>query len=230
MISLRDVTRSVTLADGSPLHILTGINLDVAAGEYVSIVGRSGTGKSTLLNILGLLDQPTSGSYELFDKDTRRMGERRRTTLRGSTFGFVFQQFNLLPRRTALDNVIAPLLYASGQQFWQRRSIAKAGLERLGLGDRLESTPAHLSGGEQQRVAIARALARSPKVILCDEPTGALDVETGSHIMETLHEVARAENAALIVITHDPAIAARADTCYSLADGKLHPTSELVAS
>lgn len=224
MISLRDIARTVTLADGSPLHILRGVNLDVEAGEYVSIVGRSGTGKTTLLNILGMLDKPTSGVYELDGADVQRMGESRRTRLRGKNFGFVFQQFNLLPKRTAHDNVIAPLMYARGTQFWRRRSIARDVLERLGLGERLDSTPQHLSGGEQQRVAIARALVRSPKVILCDEPTGALDVETGSLIMDTLRDVARSQDAALIVITHDLAIAARADTVYTLADGVLHRT------
>ncbi len=222
MISLRGITRAVTLADGSPLEILKGVDLDVDAGEYVSIVGRSGTGKTTLLNILGMLDKSSAGTYELDGKNVMKMGESRRTRLRGSTFGFVFQQFNLLPKRTAHDNVIAPLMYAHGAQFWRRKSIARDVLERLGLGERLESTPQHLSGGEQQRVAIARALVRSPKVILCDEPTGALDVETGTLIMDTLRDAARASNAALIVITHDLAIAARADVIYTLADGVLH--------
>lgn len=227
MISLRGVTRTVTLADGAPLHILKGVDLDVDAGEYVSIVGRSGTGKTTLLNILGMLDQPSAGSYHLDGSDVVKMGEGRRTRLRGNTFGFVFQQFNLLPKRTAMDNVIAPLMYANGTQFWRRHSIAREGLEQLGLGERLESSPQQLSGGEQQRVAIARALVRSPKVILCDEPTGALDVETGAHIMDTLRDVAREQNAALIVITHDLAIAARAHTTYTLADGVLHRTDDV---
>lgn len=222
MISLRDITRTVTLADGSPLHILKGVNLEVDGGEYVSIVGRSGTGKTTLLNILGMLDKPTSGVYEFEGKNVVKMGERRRTKLRGNNFGFVFQQFNLLPKRTAHDNVVAPLMYAKGMQFWQRNTLAREGLERLGLGERLDSMQQHLSGGEQQRVAIARALVRQPNVILCDEPTGALDVETGAHIMDTLRQVAQEQNAALIVITHDLAIAARADTTYTLADGVLH--------
>lgn len=225
LLSLRGVTRTVLLADGSPLHILRGVNLDVAAGEYVSIVGRSGTGKTTLLNILGMLDHASSGSYHLNERDVSRMGERRRTRLRGNTFGFVFQQFNLLPGRTALDNVIAPLIYGKGRQFWQRTAIAREGLKRVGLSDREGSMPQQLSGGEQQRTAIARALVRGPKVILCDEPTGALDVETGAHIMSTLRDVARENDSALIVITHDLAIASRADTHYSLSDGVLHRVS-----
>lgn len=223
LLSLRDVTRTVQLQDGSDLTILTGVDLDVAAGEYVSIVGRSGTGKTTLLNILGLLDEPTSGSYTLNGADVVRMRERRRTRLRGNTFGFVFQQFNLLPGRNAVDNVIAPLLYATGMQFYRRGAIARDYLGRVGLGDRTESMPQQLSGGEQQRVAIARALVRGPKVILCDEPTGALDVHTGAMVMDLLQEVAAASNAALVVITHDPAIAARAHTHYELSDGRLHP-------
>ncbi|MFD2840181.1 ABC transporter ATP-binding protein [Populibacterium corticicola] len=222
LISLRNITRTVSLADGSPLHILRDINLEVEQGEYVSIVGRSGTGKTTLLNILGMLDKANTGTYHLNGADVYGMGERRRTRLRGNTFGFVFQQFNLLPKRNALENVTAPLFYGKGSQFWRRNSIAEAGLTRVGLEQRLESMPGQLSGGEQQRVAIARALVRNPAVILCDEPTGALDVETGAHIMATLQDVAHQNNAALIVITHDLSIAEKADTQYALADGMLH--------
>lgn len=222
LISLKHITRSVALADGTPLHILRDINLDVQAGEYVSIVGRSGTGKTTLLNILGMLDKGNSGEYHLADSDVYRMSERKRTKLRGDTFGFVFQQFNLLPKRNALENVMAPLFYGHGKQFWNRRSLSEQGLTRVGLENRYESMPGQLSGGEQQRVAIARALVRNPSVILCDEPTGALDVDTGAHIMAMLRDVAKQNNAALIVITHDLSIAEQADTQYALADGMLH--------
>ncbi len=223
LLTLRGVTRSVLLADGTPLHILRGVDLDVEAGEYVSIVGRSGTGKSTLLNILGLLDLPTGGDYWVNGVHVGDMGENRRTRARGRGFGFVFQQFNLLPGRNALENTMAPLLYASGAKFWKRRSLATDILRRVGLGERLESMPTQLSGGEQQRVAIARALVRGPRVILCDEPTGALDVDTGNEIMSMLQRVAEETNAALVVITHDLAIASRAHTHYQLADGVLHP-------
>ena len=174
LVCLRGVTRTVALPDGEDLHILRGVNLDVAAGEHVSIVGRSGTGKSTMLNIVGLLDAPTSGSYELDGVDTTRLGEGRRARMRGEDFGFVFQQFNIFAARTAAENVEVPLLYAPGTQLLRRRSIALDMLERVGLADRADSYPGEMSGGEQQRIAIARALVRRPRVILADEPTGAL--------------------------------------------------------
>ena len=222
LVCLRGVTRTVALPDGEDLHILRGVNLDVAAGEHVSIVGRSGTGKSTMLNIVGLLDAPTSGSYELDGVDTTRLGEGRRARMRGEDFGFVFQQFNIFAARTAAENVEVPLLYAPGTQLLRRRSIALDMLERVGLADRADSYPGEMSGGEQQRIAIARALVRRPRVILADEPTGALDPDTGRVVMSLLEEVARESNSALIVITHDMGVAARASRAYELYDGVLH--------
>ena len=226
LVCLRDVTRTVTLPDGDDLHILRGVNLDVAQGEHVSIVGRSGTGKSTMLNIIGLLDTPTSGTYELDGVDTTRLGEGRRARMRGEDFGFVFQQFNIFSARTAAENVEVPLLYAPGPQPLRRRSIAVDMLERVGLGERADSYPGEMSGGEQQRIAIARALVRRPRVILADEPTGALDPDTGRVVMALLEEVARESNAALIVITHDMAVAARAQRAYELYDGTLHEVED----
>ena len=226
LVCLRDVTRTVTLPDGEDLHILRGVNLDVAEGEHVSIVGRSGTGKSTMLNIIGLLDTPTSGTYELDGVDTTRLGEGRRARMRGEDFGFVFQQFNIFSARTAAENVEVPLLYAPGPQLLRRRSIAVDMLERVGLGERADSYPGEMSGGEQQRIAIARALVRRPRVILADEPTGALDPDTGRVVMALLEEVARESNAALIVITHDMAVAARAQRAYELYDGTLHEVED----
>ena len=226
LVHLRDVTRTVTLPDGEDLHILRGVNLDVAAGEHVSIVGRSGTGKSTMLNIIGLLDAPTSGTYELDGVDTTRLGEGRRARVRGEDFGFVFQQFNIFAARTAAENVEVPLLYASGAQLLCRRSIALDMLERVGLADRADSHPGEMSGGEQQRIAIARALVRRPRVILADEPTGALDPDTGRAVMTLLEEVARESDSALIVITHDMAVAARASRAYELYDGVLHEVTD----
>jgi putative ABC transport system ATP-binding protein len=211
----------VRLPDDRVLHILRGVSLRVDAGEHVAVVGRSGTGKSTLLNILGLLDAPTSGEYLLDGTPTAKLSGRRRSRLRGASFGFVFQQFNLLNGRTVLENVAAPLLYAQGRQFWSRRRIAAEMLERVGLGDRLEDRPEKLSGGEQQRVAIARALVRRPRVILADEPTGALDVDTGTEIMQLLDEIAQESGSALVTITHDLAVAARAQRHYRLAEGRL---------
>ena len=190
LLELTGVTRSVRLPDDRLLEILRGVTLSVGTGEHVAVVGRSGTGKSTLLNILGLLDAPTDGEYLLEGVPIGRLSNRERTRRRGHDFGFVFQQFNLLPGRTALENVAAPLMYATGRQFWRRRTIAAQMLDRVGLGDRLDTMPEKLSGGEQQRVAIARALVRGPRVILADEPTGALDVETGQEVMGLLDEIA----------------------------------------
>jgi putative ABC transport system ATP-binding protein len=221
LLDLHEVTRSVRLPDDRVLHILRGVSLRVDAGEHVAVVGRSGTGKSTLLNILGLLDSPTSGEYLLDGAPTAKLSGRRRSRLRGESFGFVFQQFNLLTGRTVLENVAAPLLYASGRQFWTRRRLAAEMLERVGLGDRLEDRPEKLSGGEQQRVAIARALVRRPRVILADEPTGALDVDTGTEIMQLLDDIAQESGSALVTITHDLAVAARAQRHYRLAEGRL---------
>ena len=221
-IKLEGVTRTVTLPDGSDLRILTGVDLKVAAGEHVSIVGRSGTGKSTMLNIIGMLDLPTAGRYTIDGVDVASLGEGRRARLRGDTVGFIFQQFNIFNARTALENVEVPLLYSNGARFWKRRELATRMLERVGLGDRVDSHPTQMSGGEQQRIAIARALVRSPKIILADEPTGALDPDTGGSVMELLETVAAENNAALLVITHDPKVAERADRVLELYDGTLH--------
>ena len=223
LLERTEVTRSVRLPDDRLLEILRGVTLTVGSGEHVAVVGRSGTGKSTLLNILGLLDAPSSGEYLLEGVPVGRVSARERTRRRGRDFGFVFQQFNLLPGRTALENVVAPLMYATGRQFWRRRTLAAEMLDRVGLGDRLDTMPEKLSGGEQQRVAIARALVRGPRVILADEPTGALDVETGQEVMDLLDEVASRTGAALVTITHDLAVAARAQRHYRLGGGVLLP-------
>ena len=223
LLSLEGVTRSVELPDGGRLEILRGIDLSVEAGDHLSIVGRSGSGKSTLLNLLGLLDTPTSGRIVFDGKPLERLAGARRDRARGRDVGFVFQQFNLLPGRTALENAMTPLLYAGGRQFWRRERIATDMLERVGLGHRLHSTPDRLSGGEQQRVAIARALVRGPRLILADEPTGALDVETGAAVMALLDDVSNASGAALITITHDPSIAAMARRRFRLDAGVLLP-------
>ena len=227
ILRLEQVTRSVDLADGTRLDILRGIDLEVDAGDHVSIVGRSGSGKSTLLNLLGLIDTPTSGRILVDGVPLEALRGATRDRIRGRDVGFIFQQFNLLPGRTALENAMTPLLNATGRQFWRRAEIARGMLERVGLGHRLGSTPDQLSGGEQQRVAIARALVRGPRLILADEPTGALDVETGASVMALLDEVAHETGAALITITHDPNIAALAGRHYRLDAGVLHASAEL---
>ena len=223
LLTLDGVTRSVELPDGERLEILKGIDLDVEVGDHVSIVGRSGSGKSTLLNLLGLLDTPTSGQILFDDEPLESLSGGRRDRKRGRDIGFIFQQFNLLGGRTALENVMTPLMYASGRQFWNRRSIAIEMLERVGLGERMQSKPEKLSGGEQQRVAIARALVRGPRLILADEPTGALDIETGASVMALLDDVAEQSGAALITITHDANVAALARRHYRLDRGVLSP-------
>lgn len=223
LLRLEQVTRTVELVDAPPLHILRGVDLEVEVGDHVSIVGRSGSGKSTLLNLLGLLDEPTSGRLVFDEVPIERMRSAARDRRRGRDVGFIFQQFNLLAGRTALENVATPLLYATGRQFWQRRRLAAEMLERVGLGERLDALPNRLSGGEQQRVAIARALVRGPRLILADEPTGALDIETGESVMALLDEVAEASGAALITITHDPNVAALARRHFRLEAGVLEP-------
>lgn len=207
LLTLDGVTKTVPLPDAAPLTILHGIDLEVAAGDRLSIVGRSGSGKSTLLNLMGLLDGPTTGTITFDGRPVQKFSSAERDRVRGREIGFIFQQFNLLPGRTARENVMTPLLYSTGKQFWNRSKLAAEMLERVGLGHRIDSMPEKLSGGEQQRVAIARSLVRGPRVILADEPTGALDVETGASVMELLDEVALSTGAALVTITHDPAIA-----------------------
>lgn len=221
LLHLEGVARSVRLPDGSWLEILRRIDLTVRAGEHVGIVGRSGTGKSTLLNILGLLDRPTGGHMLWDGTPTARLSQRAASRIRGAQIGFVFQQFNLLPGRTALENVAHPLLYGTAAEVRTRKRRAREVLERLGLGERADQVPTRLSGGEQQRVAIARALVRRPRLLLADEPTGALDVDTGRLVMDLLTEAAQQSTAALITITHDPGIAARADRRFTLDGGVL---------
>lgn len=221
LLRLSGVTRTVRLPDDSELHILTGVDLAVSAGDHVGIIGRSGTGKSTLLNLLGLLDRPTTGTLAWAGQDVRELSARAAARIRGRDVGFVFQQFNLLPGRTALENVAAPLMYAPGRQFWKRKEIAAEMLARVGLGGRLDSKPESLSGGEQQRVAIARALVRGPKIVLADEPTGALDLETGGQVMSLLDGVTHETGAALITITHDINVAQMARQRFRLGDGIL---------
>ncbi len=221
LLHLEAVTKTVPLPDAAPLTILHGIDLEVSSGDRLSIVGRSGSGKSTLLNLMGLLDAPSTGSIHFDGRPVDRFTSAERDRVRGREIGFIFQQFNLLPGRTARENVMTPLLYATGAQFWKRSTLAAEMLERVGLGHRIDAMPEKLSGGEQQRVAIARSLVRGPRVILADEPTGALDVETGASVMALLDEVALSTGAALITITHDPAIADLAGRHLLLDQGRL---------
>jgi putative ABC transport system ATP-binding protein len=226
LLELRDVTRTVIPPDQPALTILSGVDIVIEPRDHVSIVGRSGSGKSTLLNLLGLLDLPTSGEITFDGDPVRGLSAARRDRLRGAAIGFVFQQFNLLQGRTALENVTMPLLYSSGTTFWRRTRIAAEMLDLVGLGHRLHSMPDRLSGGEQQRVAIARSLVRGPRLILADEPTGALDLDTGQSVMELIDEVAERTGAAQVIITHDPMIARRARRHFRLDRGILTPVDD----
>lgn len=221
MISLAGIGRTVTLADGESLEILRHVDLEVGAAEAISIMGRSGSGKSTLLNILGLLDVPTTGTYRIDNVDVGGLPDRGRSTLRGRSFGFVFQQFHLLEGRTALENVAAPLAHADLDSYRRRNDLARELLCAVGLEDRLLSPTQHLSGGEQQRVAIARALIRHPAVLLADEPTGSLDPKNAEVVLQLLLDLVRAQNASLVLVTHDPIVGAAADRRLRLEGGVL---------
>lgn len=205
---------------GGSLFTLDHINLNVGRGEFLAVTGPSGSGKSTLLTILGCLRKPSAGCYRLNGIDVDRLNRDERAVLRGREVGFVFQNFNLLPRNTALENVEMPLLYAGvGTIERQRRAVAI--LKRVGLGDRLCHMPAQLSGGEQQRVAIARALVNNPSLLLADEPTGALDTETGQDILALFQELNQRDGVTLVMVTHDTEVASNASRAIALRDGRI---------
>ena len=217
LIALRDVSK--VYQAGQTVHALRGVSLEIAAGEFVAVMGASGSGKSTLMNILGCLDTPTSGSYWLDGLPVQNRDADALAALRNRRMGFVFQQFNLLPRTSALENVELPLLYAGvGQPERSRRAMAA--LQRVGLGDRSNHTPAQLSGGQQQRVAIARALVNEPALILADEPTGALDSETSTEVMQLLDTLNR-QGITVILVTHEADMAAWARRRLLFKDGRL---------
>jgi putative ABC transport system ATP-binding protein len=210
------------------LHVLRDIELEVADGEFVAIMGASGSGKSTLLNILGILDDYDSGEYWLGDTMIRNLSEKKSANYRNRFIGFVFQSFNLLPFKTALENVALPLYY-QGITRRKRNQVAAQYLERVGLRDWAEHTPSEMSGGQKQRVAIARALIAKPRLILADEPTGALDSETSKQIMDLLSEIHRS-GITVLVVTHDPEVAARTQRTIRLKDGKVMSQNEILAS
>lgn len=216
LIFVNDV-RKVYRSGDVEVHALRGVSLEVAAGEFVAIMGSSGSGKSTLMNILGCLDRPTSGSYRLAGREVARMNKNDLAEVRSEVLGFVFQSFNLLARTSALENVELPLVYR-GVGRRERHQRAKRALERVGLGARLDHTPAQLSGGQQQRVAIARALVGEPKVILADEPTGNLDSQTSVDVMALFQELGES-GITIVLVTHEPDIAECASRVVVLRDG-----------
>ncbi len=221
LIEIRDLTK-VYGTGTVAVHALRGINLTVERGEFIAVMGPSGSGKSTLMNILGCLDRPTSGTYVLDGEDVSRLSKNQLAGVRNRQIGFVFQSYNLLPRLTAVKNVMLPLLYNGHQRFSERECYerAVAALESVGLGDRVHHKPNELSGGQQQRVAIARALVNNPSIILADEPTGNLDTHSSHEIMGLLQQLHQ-RGATIVMVTHEPDIGNYAERVIHLLDGQI---------
>lgn len=218
ILKMENIYKSYFMGD-EELEVLHGVNLEIHSGEFLSILGPSGSGKSTMMNIIGCLDVPTSGSYVLSGNTPAELDEVDLARVRNKEIGFVFQNFQLLPRMTALQNVELPLIY-SGLSLTERKKRAKQMLERVGLGDKMKNLPNQLSGGQQQRVAIARALVTRPTILLADEPTGALDQKTGAQVMQLFEDLNK-EGSTIIMITHDEHIAHHAKRVVNILDGYL---------
>jgi len=218
LIAVRGMSKSYTMGSNTVMALDT-VSLEIAEGEFVAIMGASGSGKSTLMNLLGCLDTPSAGEYRLAGEKVSDLTTDQLATIRNRRIGFVFQQFNLLPRTSALENVELPLLYSSIPSA-ERRALAMARLNEVGLGSRTDHQPSQLSGGQQQRVAIARALANNPSLILADEPTGALDSRTSIEIMALLQKL-NAQRMTIVMVTHEPDIAAFASRIVTFRDGKI---------
>ena len=213
---MTNITKSYEMGT-QVVHALRGVDVSIKKGEMVAIMGPSGSGKSTLMNIIGCLDVPSSGEYHLDQIDVSTMDDDEQARIRNKRIGFVFQQFNLLPRTSALKQAALPLMY-SGYSLSERNQRAREALEQVGLGDRTDHRPDELSGGQQQRVAIARAIAANPSIILADEPTGALDTKTGEEILDLFEEFNK-QGMTIIMVTHDPEVAERAERTIWLRDG-----------
>lgn len=222
VIELQNIYRTYNLS-AEPVHALQGVSLTIKQGEYVAIMGTSGSGKSTLMNIIGCLDKPTSGRYILDNQDIIERNDDELADIRNRTIGFVFQQFNLLHSMSALNNVMLPLVYASMPKA-QRKTRAELVLSELGLASRMGHRPNQLSGGQQQRVAIARAIVNNPRILLADEPTGALDSHTAKEIMQLFGRLVD-DGMTVIIVTHDPETAANARRIVRVRDGKIQEDS-----
>ncbi len=227
MILIEAITKTYHLGE-LDVPVLKDINLSIENGEYVAIMGTSGSGKSTLMNIIGCLDRPTSGRYVLDGTDLTTLDDDELADIRNQYIGFVFQQFNLLPRLTALENVMLPMIYANVSRS-QRLKSAIAALEKMGLGDRLKNRPSQLSGGQQQRVAIARALVNHPALVLADEPTGALDSKTSHDIMNLLTQLNQ-QGTTIALVTHDATVAVKTNRVIHMQDGVIVEAAKLSLS
>ena len=219
LIELRNVYKIYSEGLESEVRALDGVSLEIERGEFVAIVGQSGSGKSTMMNVLGCLDIPTRGDYFLNGTDVRELTDKELSRIRNKEIGFIFQQYNLIQDLTVLENVELPLVY-QGVSADDRREMALAALERVGLAERVKHRPTQMSGGQPQRVAIARAIAANPSIVMADEPTGALDSRTGLEVLAFLQKLNR-EGTTVILITHDNGIAATARRCVRLTDGRI---------
>ncbi|KXA28701.1 ABC transporter ATP-binding protein [Peptoniphilus harei] len=220
LIKMEDIKKSFNIGKENELEILHGINFEVNDGDFVSVVGQSGSGKSTLMNIIGLLDRQTSGYYELNGVDISTLKDSDLSAYRSKKIGFVFQNFNLIPRSNALKNVELPMTYA-GLGKKERAERAERLLEIVEMKDRMDHLPNELSGGQKQRVAIARSMANNPDIILADEPTGALDSKTGRNVMDLFHKLNKEDKRTIIIITHNMELAKEAGRIYKMTDGLL---------
>lgn len=220
MLELNNASKTIRLPAGGDLRVLRDVSLSISAGESLAVLGRSGSGKSTLLGLLGLIDTLNTGSYRVDGRETTGLRDKETAYLRGAAFGFVYQRFCLMSQLSAFRNVEAPLLHGTRRGIRRRSAVLEA-LDKVGLAERARHKPDQLSGGEQQRVAIARALVHKPKVILADEPTGSLDVSTGAAVLDLMLELVLGEGVTLVVVTHDPQVAARLGRVVECVDGVL---------